>query len=54
MVNIAISPEGTYPGAPEVVKLHFRIVLPDGSVRTFDVQLEPGKDTKTQTLTLKL
>ena len=46
MVNIAISPEGTYPGAPEVVKLHFRIVLPDGSVRTFDVQLNPARIQK--------
>ena len=53
-VDISITPEGTYEGAPEAVKLHFRIVLPDGSVRTFHTLMEPGKHRPVETLTLKL
>ncbi|MDE6612279.1 MAG: DUF5110 domain-containing protein [Muribaculaceae bacterium] len=53
-VNITISPEGTYPGAPDAIALHMRIVLPDGSVRAYSLQLEPGKTSDSQSLTLKL
>ncbi len=53
-VTINVSSEGTYPGAPDTVKLDFRIVLPDGSVRSYKVMMEPGNGRATEILSVKL
>lgn len=52
-IDISITPEGTYDGAPDAVRFNFRIVLPDGTVRPHEMTLRP-QDGRTETLSLKL